>query len=67
GIPSRGVDQAAFVALNRVYMPAALVEAAFISNAKEENLLRDKKFRKKVAQSIYNALKTYKRRYESQN
>ena len=67
GIPSRGVDQAAFVALNSVYMPAALIEAAFISNAREENLLRDKKFRKKVAQSIYNGLKTYKRRYETRN
>ncbi len=65
GIPSRGVDQAGFVVLNQVYMPSALIEVAFLSNAKEEKLLRNKKFRKKVAQSIYKALKRFKRKYES--
>ncbi len=64
GIPSRGVDQAGFVVLNQVYMPSALIEVAFVSNPKEEKMLRDKKFRKKVARSIYNALKRYKRKYE---
>lgn len=64
GIPSRGVDQAAFVVLNQVYMPSALVEVAFISNSTEEKLLRDKKFRKKVAKSIYEGLKRFKRKYE---
>ncbi len=65
GIPSRGVDQAGFVVLNQVYMPSALIEVAFLSNAKEEKLLRDKKFRKKVAKSIYKALKRFKRKYEN--
>ncbi len=64
GIPSRGVDQAGFVVLNQVYMPSALIEVAFVSNSKEEQLLRSKSFRKKVAKSIYTALKRFKRKYE---
>ncbi|MFQ5606872.1 MAG: N-acetylmuramoyl-L-alanine amidase, partial [Candidatus Zixiibacteriota bacterium] len=64
GIPSRGVDQAGFVVLNQVYMPSALVEVAFISNSKEEKLLRNKKFRKKVARALYESLKRFKRKYE---
>lgn len=63
-IPSRGVDQAGFVVLNEVYMPSVLVEVAFISNAREEKLLRDKSFRKKVAKAIYAGLKRFKRKYE---
>jgi len=64
GIPSRGVDQAAFVVLNQVYMPSVLVEVAFISNRQEEKLLRDKKFRRKAARAIYEGLKRFKRKYE---
>jgi N-acetylmuramoyl-L-alanine amidase len=63
-IESRGVDHAGFFVLNRVYMPSILVEAAFISNKKEEKMLRDKKFRKKVAESVYNAIKRFKAKYE---
>jgi len=63
-INSRGVDHAAFVVLNRVYMPSVLVETAFISNKDEEKDLRDKGFRKKVAESIYQAVKRFKAKYE---
>ncbi len=63
-IKSRGIDHAGFFVLNRVYMPSILVEAAFISNEKEEKLLRSKKFRKKVAEAIYKAAKRFKAKYE---
>jgi len=63
-IPSRGVDQAGFVVLNKVYMPAVLVETAFISNTNEEKLLRKKSFQKKVAKAIYESIKEFKARYD---
>jgi N-acetylmuramoyl-L-alanine amidase len=64
GIESRGVDHAGFIVLNRVYMPSVLIESAFISNAVEEKLLRDKAYRVKVAEGIYNAIKRFKTKYE---
>jgi N-acetylmuramoyl-L-alanine amidase len=39
--PNRGVKQARFAVLNGAYMPAVLVELAFISNRNEERLLTD--------------------------
>jgi N-acetylmuramoyl-L-alanine amidase len=63
-IDSRGVDHAGFVVLNRVYMPSILVESAFISNKNEEKDLRNKGFRKKVAEAIYKAVKRFKAKYE---
>lgn len=63
-IPARGVDQAAFVVLNKVYTPSVLIEAAFISNKTEEKLLKQKKYQKKVAKSIYKAIKRFKNKYD---
>ncbi len=63
-IRPRGVDHAGFFVLNRVYMPSILVEAAFISNADEERLLRDKDFARDVAEAIYEAIKRFKAKYE---
>jgi len=40
-------------------MPAALVEAAFISNPKEEAKLRDEDFRRKVAQAVAMGVRRY--------
>jgi len=45
-------------------MPSILVESAFISNKNEEKDLRDKGFRKNVAESIYKAVKRFKSKYE---
>ncbi len=64
-IPSRGVSQAGFVVLNKAYMPAVLVETAFISNKKEEALLKKGSFRKKIAQALYQGIKEFKKKYES--
>jgi N-acetylmuramoyl-L-alanine amidase len=64
-IPGRGVNQAGFVVLNKAYMPAVLVETAFISNKKDESLLKKDSFRQKVAQTLYESIKEFKKRYES--
>ncbi|MBD3168647.1 MAG: hypothetical protein GF307_04135 [candidate division Zixibacteria bacterium] len=63
-IPNRGVDQAGFYVLNRAYMPSVLVETAFISNEVEEDLLRNKNFREKVARAIASGIVDFKRKYK---
>ncbi|MCK4223558.1 MAG: N-acetylmuramoyl-L-alanine amidase [candidate division Zixibacteria bacterium] len=64
-IPSRGVGQAGFVVLNKAYMPAVLVEVAFISNKKEEALLKKGSFRQKIAQALCESVKKFKKKYET--
>ncbi|MDH4222454.1 MAG: N-acetylmuramoyl-L-alanine amidase [candidate division Zixibacteria bacterium] len=64
-IPSRGVDQAGFFVLNKTYMPAILVETAFLSNQKEEKLLNQSAFRQRVAQAIYEGIMDFKNKYDS--
>lgn len=64
-IPGRGVSQAGFVVLNKAYMPAVLVEAAFISNRKDEKLLKKGSFRQKIAEGIFEGIRDFKRKYES--
>ncbi|HAX61691.1 MAG TPA: hypothetical protein DCX95_03910 [Elusimicrobia bacterium] len=59
---SRGVKQANFYVLRGATMPAVLVEVGFLSNAKEEKLLNQKKFQKKVAENIFNGIKEYEKR-----
>jgi len=46
------VQQANFAVVRTTNMPAILVEAAFISNYAEENLLTQEYFRQKIAQAI---------------
>ncbi len=64
-IPSRGVSQAGFVVLNKAYMPAVLVETAFISNSKEEGLLKKESFRQEIALALYQSVKEFIGKYES--
>jgi N-acetylmuramoyl-L-alanine amidase len=63
-IPSRGVKQAGFYVLHGAFMPAVLVECAFISNPNEEKLLRQKAFQKQLAYCIYRGIKNYIEDYE---
>ena len=63
-IPSRGVKQAGFYVLHGAFMPAVLVECAFISNPEEEKLLRKKQFQKQLAYCIYRGIKNYIDDYE---
>jgi N-acetylmuramoyl-L-alanine amidase len=63
-IPSRGVKQAGFYVLHGAFMPAVLVECAFISNPEEEKMLRKKDFQKQLAYCIYRGIKNYIDDYE---
>ncbi len=59
GIKQRGVKQAPFAVLRRAAMPAALVEAAFLSNPKEEAKIKDPAFIKKLAEAISKGIRRY--------
>lgn len=63
-IPARGVNQAGFYVLRGAFMPAILVECAFISNPEEEKLLKTDDFKEKLAYSIFSGLKDYVVDYE---
>lgn len=65
GTKSRGVDQAGFFVLDKAYMPAVLVETAFISNEEDEQLLGDSDFQNRVARAIYDSIIVFKEKYES--
>ncbi|NIS17666.1 MAG: hypothetical protein GWN96_15885 [candidate division Zixibacteria bacterium] len=60
---NRGVDQAGFFVLNKVFMPSVLVEVAFISNKHEEALLGKESFRQKAAEGIYAGIKNFIDKY----
>jgi len=63
-VPSRGVNQAGFYVLNGAYMPAILVESAFISHKDEEKLLKKSDTRRKIAQAIAKGLAAFARRHQ---
>jgi N-acetylmuramoyl-L-alanine amidase len=54
-----GVKQAPFYVLVGAKMPAVLVEAGFISNRDEANMLKTQKYRKQVAEGIFDGLSSY--------
>ncbi|TKJ39768.1 hypothetical protein CEE37_10855 [candidate division LCP-89 bacterium B3_LCP] len=60
----RGVDQAGFYVLIGASMPAILFETSFISNKREEKLLKSKKFRQKIAQAIFDSVIEFKKQQE---
>lgn len=64
-VRSRGVDQAGFFVLDKAYMPAVLIETAFISNEDDEELLTKDDFHKKTAKAIYESIVAFKEKYES--
>lgn len=55
----RGFQPNDYYVLKYTNMPSILTEAAFISNPKEEKLLMNPGFDKKVAIGIYNGIKKY--------
>ena len=57
--PDRGVKQAAFVVLVGAYMPAVLVETAFISNAGEARLLASSSFQDRIAMALSAAVEEF--------
>lgn len=63
--PARGVDQAGFFVLNKVFTPSVLIESAFISNRAEVKLLKSAAYQKKVAAGIYEAIKEFADKYNA--
>ncbi|OQY26825.1 MAG: hypothetical protein B6244_12620 [Candidatus Cloacimonetes bacterium 4572_55] len=63
-ITGRRVGQAPFYVLNGAYMPAILVETAFISNKEEEKLLNTARFRERASDAVVSAIGRYKRLYD---
>lgn len=60
----RGVKQAGFIVLYRATMPAILVEAGFLSNAREEEYLASEEGQSHIASAIFRAFREYKTRQD---
>ena len=60
---SRGVKQAPFMVLHKAYMPRILIETGFISNPKDGILLDSEEGQIQVAQTIADAIISYKKEY----
>jgi len=56
---NRGVKQAPFVVLVGATMPSVLAEISFISNPEEERRLKTAEYRQKIAESLYQGIKSY--------
>ena len=59
GLRNRGVRKAPLMVLIGAKMPAILVEVGFISNDRDEKLLKSSSHRQKVAQYIYSGIAGY--------
>jgi N-acetylmuramoyl-L-alanine amidase len=55
----RGVKSAPFVVLIGANMPSVLAEIGFVSNSREELLLKKPDYRQKVAEAIYKGMEKY--------
>ena len=63
-IESRGIKQAPFRVLMGATMPAILVEIGFITNAEEEQRLKDGAYRDRIADAIADSIAAFKERTE---
>lgn len=59
----RGVGQANFWVLNGAFMPSVLIETGFLSNKKEEKLLKSESFQKEMAEAINAAVLDFCNKY----
>ncbi len=59
GQKNRGVKKAPFVVLIGANMPSVLAEIGFLSNAREEALLKKSDYRQKLAESLFRGLAKY--------
>jgi N-acetylmuramoyl-L-alanine amidase len=55
----RGVRKAPFVVLIGASMPSVLAEIGFISNARDENIMKKAEYRQRLAESLYKGLASY--------
>lgn len=56
---NRGVRKAPFVVLVGANMPSVLAEIGFLSNPREESLLRKPEYRQKLAEALYRGVSRY--------
>ena len=56
---NRGIKKAPFVVLIGANMPSVLAEIGFLTNAREEALLRKPDYRQKLAEALYRGLSRY--------
>ena len=56
---NRGVRKAPFIVLIGATMPSILAEIGFLSNAREESLLKRPEHRQRLAEALYNGLERY--------
>lgn len=56
---NRGIKQAPFVVLIGATMPSVLAEVSFISNPEEEKRLKTADYRQKIAESLFQGIKSY--------
>ncbi|MGA2740670.1 MAG: N-acetylmuramoyl-L-alanine amidase [Bryobacteraceae bacterium] len=59
GIKNRGVKKAPFVVLIGASMPSVLAEIGFLSNSREEVLLKKSEHRQKLAEALYRGVSRY--------
>jgi N-acetylmuramoyl-L-alanine amidase len=65
GVESHGSKPAPFYVLVHARMPAILVEVSYISNPREENLLRQEDYLKTLARAIADGIDEYEKGYLS--
>ena len=56
---NRGVKTAPFYVLLGARVPSVLIEVAYLSNRKDEQLLNDSAYRSRIAQSIAQGIRSY--------
>ncbi len=66
-LPDRGVKQAGFLVLRQITMPGVLVEIGFISNPTERKFLTSEAGKSKVAASLFEAFRAYKKEIDSKS
>ena len=56
---NRGVRKAPFVVLIGAHMPSVLAEIGFLSNPREEALLKKPEYRQKLAEALFHGIERY--------
>jgi N-acetylmuramoyl-L-alanine amidase len=59
GSKDRGIKSAPFVVLIGAHMPSVLAEIGFLTNGKEETLLKKPDYRQKLAEALYKGVSRY--------
>lgn len=62
-----GIKKAPFIVLAKTTMPSILVEASFLSNHRDEELLKTQDYRKSIAKGVYIGIKQYLERIKNSN